>query len=224
MSAAERPLPTDDAGSTTVEHVLNAAHRELAELQTMSRTLSRHGLAASALPHTDTMMAMALLGDHGRTQVIADLSGQWADLQEKGLVHGDIHAHSTPRLRLLHLVQPASESLAGVRTRLASGPAQPAPPEVFRCAATVRDLMWGQLVRLDYQINGADYLLIQPDRSFRRVPALIDTRGGAGHGNIELPGEAGEVVFSILGSDGEVYRHTTVFELRDADWLGRSEA
>ena len=149
------------------------------------------------------------------------LSEHWAGLIEKGLIHGDLTKHSTPRLRLLLLAQPATEGLAGLRSRMETEATRAAPQEVFRCASAVDNLMWGQPVRLDYQIE-ADYLLIVPSRAFRRMPVLIHTGNGAGHGNIELPGDEGEIVFTVMSSDGQLYRHTTVLKLRGADWLQRS--
>lgn len=207
-----------------IEQLLTTAHAELAGLQATSRTLSRHGVSTSELPQSNSLVAIAVLGDHGRTQVEEGLREHWAGLIEKGLTHGDFPEHTTPRLRLLLLVQPATEGLGGLRSRMETEAARPAPPEVFRCATHVHNLMWGQPVRLDYQIDQADYLLIVPGRAFRRLPVLIHAGNGAGHGNIELPGDEGEVVFTLMGSDGQLYRHTTVFELRDADWLNRSVA
>jgi hypothetical protein len=202
--------------SPEVEHLLATAHSELAGLQATARTLSRHGLAATELPNNDTLIGLAILADHGRAQVEAGLLDHWALLQHKGLVHGDLNAHSTPRLRLLLLVAPATTGLSDLRARLANDVARPAPPALFRCAPLVPDLIWGQRVRLDYQLDSADYLLIEPGHIFRRQPVLIHTGGGAAHGSVELPGDNGPVVFTLLGNDGELYRHTTTLKLRDA--------
>lgn len=207
-----------------IEQLLATTHFELAGLQAICRSLSRHGVPTSELPQSNTLVAIAMLGDHGRTQVEEGLREHWAGLIEKGLVHGTFPEHTTPHLRLLMAVQPATEGLAGLRSRMESGASRAAPQEVFRCASVVSDLMWGQPVRLDYHIDQADYLLIVPSRAFRRLPVVIHTGNGAGHGNIELPGDEGEVVFTVMGSDGQLYRHTTVFELREADWLPRSVA
>lgn len=215
MSTGNAPL---------IEKLLGTAHADLTELHATSRSLTRHGVPTSELPHSNTLVAIALLGDHGRTQVEESLREHWAGLIEKGLAHGDFSEHTTPHLRLLLAVQPATEGLAGLRARMESSVSRAAPQEMFRCASSVADLMWGQPVRLDYQIANADYLLIMPSRAFRRLPVLIHTGTGAGHGNIELPGDEGEVVFTLMGSDGQLYRHTTVFELREADWLARSLA
>lgn len=216
-STESRPAPV-------VEQLLKVVHGELADLQATARALIRHGLVSDSLPSGDTLLAIAVLGDHGRAQVEDGLREHWAGLVDKGLIHGDLPDHSTPQLRLMLLVQPAAEVLDGLRSRMENNTARAAPPDVFRCAGHVDNLMWGQPVRLDYWIDRSQYLLIMPSRAFRRIPVLIHTGDGAGHGNIELPGDKGEVVFTIMGNDGQLYRHTTVFELRDADWLARSEA
>lgn len=218
-ASATTESTTKSRPTPVIEELLAHAYSELAALQATTRTLIRHGLAASALPSGDILLAIAVLGDHGRPKVEKDLLDHWEGLVNKGLVHGDLHEHSTPRLRLLLLVQPATVVLDGLRTRLESAAAQPAPPEVIRCASQVNGLMWGQRVRLDYWIDHAEYLLIVPSPAFRRLPVLIHTGGGAGHGNIELPGDEGEVVFTVMGNEGSIYRHTTVFTLRKADWL-----
>jgi hypothetical protein len=208
-----------------IEQLLDTAHAELAVLQETSRSLAHHGMTASDLPQYNTLVATAVLGEHGRAQVEESLREHWAGLIDKGLTHGDLTAHSTPHLRLLLMVQPATESLAGLRSRMETEVTQAAPQELFRCAPVVADLMWGQPVRLDYQIGAqAEYLLIVPSRAIRRMPVLIHTGHGAGHGNIDLPGDEGEVVFTVMGRDGQIYRHTTVLKLRDADWLTRSVA
>jgi len=207
-----------------IEQLLAKNHIELARLEAICRSLSRHGVPTSELPQSNTLVAIAMLGDYARSQVEERLRNHWHDLIEKGLVHGDLTKHTTPHLRLLLTVQPATQGLAALRQRMESGASRAAPQEVFRCASVVSDLMWGQPVRLDYQIDQADYLLIVPSRAFRRLPVLIHTGNGAGHGNIELPGDEGEVVFAVMASDGQLYRHTTVFELRDADLLNRSMA
>lgn len=207
-----------------IEQLLNTAHAELPGLLATSRSLTRHGVTTSALPQSNTLVAIAVLGEHGRAQVEESLREHWAGLVEKGLTHGDLTEHSTPRLRLLLLVLPTTEGLAGLRSRMETEATRAAPQEVFRCEPLVADLMWGQPVRLDYQIGQSEYLLIVPSRAFRRMPVLIHTGNGAGHGNIDLPGDEGEVVFTLMGSDGQLYRHTTVLKLRGADWLQRSAA
>ena len=207
-----------------IEQLLNTAHADLAGLKATSRALTRHGVTTSALPQSNTLVAIAILGEHGRAQVEESLREHWASLIEKGVTHGDLTEHSTPRLRLFLLVQPATESLAGLRQRMENEATRAAPQEVFHCASLVSDLMWGQPVRLDYRLGQAEYLLIVPSRAFRRMPVLIHTDHGTGHGNIELPGDEGEVVFTVMGSDGQIYRHTTVLKLRGADWLQRSAA
>lgn len=205
-----------------IEQVLNKVHTELEGLQAINRSFTRYGVTTNALPQSNILMAIAVLGDHGRVQVEEALREHWAGLVDKGLIHGGLTEHSTACLRLLLLVQPATESLDGLRQRMENEVTRAAPQEVFRCAPLVSDLMWGQPVRLDYRIDLAEYLLIVPSRTFRRMPVLIHTGDGAGHGNIELPGDEGEVVFTVMGSDGQLFRHTTVFKLRSSDWHHQS--
>lgn len=215
MSASSAPM---------VEQFLTNAHDQLALHQDMCRSLTRQGVANTALPGNDTLIAFAFLADHGRAQVESELQAYWQELTLRGLAHGEISGYSTPCLRLLLMIAPASLGLADLQSRMQTEVAQPAPADVFRCASRVDDLIWGQRVRLDYHAEGADYLLITPARIFARQPLLLHFGGDSVRGSVEIPGDDGEVAFTVLGRDGQLFRHTTVFELRDADGPNRSVA
>lgn len=207
-----------------IERLLGRIHNELLCMQGISRALVQQGVNANAIPNKDVLIAFACLGDHDRTPVEYELQAHWEDLIDRGLVHGETSHYSTPCLRLLFAVAPATSGLTSLRSRLQSEPGLPAPADMFRCPTQKHELMWGEAVRVSYETEGVDFLLITPGAIFNRQALMLDIHGEIVHGCIELPGDDGEVIFTMLGSDGKIYRHSTEFKLRDDGWLTRSVA
>jgi len=111
-----------------VEARLEAAHRDLALLRSRQQALVRVGLEADHLPDDLTLMAFALLGEHGRAELLGQLESQWNDLQTKGLVHGAIEQAPTALLRLVAHALPLTAAIDDILHRLENALDVPEPP------------------------------------------------------------------------------------------------
>ena len=191
-----------------VEARLEAAHRDLALLRSRQQALVRVGLEADHLPDDLTLMAFALLGEHGRAELLGQLESQWNDLQTKGLVHGAIEQAPTALLRLVAHALPLTAAIDDILHRLENALDVPEPPHgVLRCATRVRGL-WGQRARLHFSARDVHYALISPDPVFGLQPALIAAEpAGWCSGTIDFPIDKGAIAISLLQRSGELFRH-----------------
>ena len=203
------------ASAPKAEALLQQAHASLEVLEAAGARLVRQGLAGDAVPGRPALMAMALLGEHGRGDVLQALEPCWDDLCSKALAHGNLTDDPAPVLRLLLAVQPATLGLDDVQTRLAVLDAPEAPASVLRCVRRLKEVLWGQRVRVHFQTSGVDYLLLTPDEAFAVGPTLLNLGGGPHQGSFELVGNEGDVVFTLLDSLGQVFRQTLTLQLHD---------
>lgn len=189
--------------------LLDDAHRDYAALRDRREALIRFGIGSDHLPNEVTLMAFALLGDHDRADVAADLETHWESLQSKGLVRGAIADLPTPELRLLAHVQPLTDGIEDVWQRLQGAAQVPeAPHGVLRCASRVQGL-WGQLARLHFSAKDAAYVLISSDPIFGLQPALLAAdRSGQCAGCFSFPVDDGEIRLTLLQRSGDVFRHS----------------
>lgn len=200
------------------EGLLHQAHRNYDELRAVRARLQLQGVADHELPGQPVLQAFALLGDHERTQVLAQVRPHWQALVDRGVVRGQAQDLVTPHLRLLLAAQPAMANLATVQARLRAPAALPANPTQLRCANEVSGLRWGQRINLHFVASGVEYLLIEPSRELRHAPVLLNLGGGIHHRQLVLPGRAGQVVFSLVDGSGQVFRHTLVMRLNHDAW------
>lgn len=216
MKAARPQAAAAAAPASRAHTLLLKAHDTLDALEGAALRLAQRGVASGEIPARPALMGMALLGEHGRADVLRSLTPLWPGLCAKGLVRGALSDHPAPMLRLMLAVEPATQGLDDVRTRLSAADATEAPTGLLRCARRVRDVSWGQRVRVHFQTSGVDYLLIEPEAVFGVAPTLLNLGGGTHQGEFMLVGEDGEVVFTLLDSQGQVFRQSLVLELRDA--------
>lgn len=191
-----------------VETLLAAAHRDLDALRERRGALELRGVGSDHLPDDVTLMAFALLGDHERDALRAQVCGRWTALQSKGLVYGAIDEASTAEFRLLEHVRGHTEAIGPAWQQLREAVGAPEPPhDIWRCARRVRGL-WGQWARLRFSVRGVSHLLIDPDPIFGLQPALLATDPDAGYtGSLPFPIDNGAITISLLRRGGEVYRH-----------------
>jgi hypothetical protein len=200
-TTAETALPR-------IEILLAAAHRDLAALHKRRDALTRSGIDRNHLPDDVALMTFALLGDHERDMRLAEVHGDWAALQSKGLVYGAIDAASTAELRLLAVALPQTEIIGSAWQQLREAVEASEPPrEIWRCARCVRGF-WGQLARLHFSVQGVSHLLIDPDPIFGLQPAFLATDPDDRYsGSFPFPVDNGAITISLLHCSGEVYRH-----------------
>ena len=84
------------ASAPKAEALLQQAHASLEVLEAAGARLVRQGLAGDAVPGRPALMAMALLGEHGRGDVLQALEPCWDDLCSKALAHGNLTDHPAP--------------------------------------------------------------------------------------------------------------------------------
>jgi|GEM_PF-2910022 hypothetical protein len=198
-----------DQAPPRIEALLTAAHRDRALLERRCVALQRAGIAAEHLPEPLARMAFALLGDHERATLMADLHGQWGTLQTKGLVAGAIEAAATAELRLLAHVREHTAAIGSVWERLQAAAEAPEPPRgIWHCARRVRG-RWGQPARVHFRMEGIRHLLIDPDPTFGLQPALVAANPDRGQsGSFQFPIDRGLIRISLLDRNGALYRHT----------------
>jgi hypothetical protein len=200
-----------------IETLLDAMHRDLNALHERRSALVRSGIDRNHLPDGVALMAFALLGNHGRDALLAQISGHWASLQSKGLVYGAIDDAPTAELRLLALALPHAEVIGPVWRQLReTAEANEPPREVWRCPTRVRGL-WGEEARLHFSLKGVSHLLIAPDPIFGLQPAMLAVDPDGGHtGWFAFPTDNGNITISLLHRSGEVYRHVVEARVGEA--------
>jgi hypothetical protein len=192
-----------------IEALLTAAHRDRTLLEQRCGALERAGIAAEHLPEPVARMAFALLGDHERETLVADLRTHWGALQAKGLVAGAIQEAATAELRLLVHVREHTEAIGSVWERLQAAGDAPEPPRgIWHCARRVRGL-WGEPARVHFRMDGVRHLLIEPDPIFGLQPALMAADPDLRHsGSFQFPVDHGAIRITMLHRSGALYRHT----------------
>lgn len=191
-----------------IETLLAAMHHDLAALEGRRDALERAGIARDHLPDEVALMAFALLGNHEREVLVAQLRPHWATLESKGCVYGAINEIITPLLRLLAHALPHANTIDPLGEQLRNAGDAPAPPsDVWRCAAHVGGL-WGQQARLHFSMQDVQHLLIDPDSVFGLRPRLLAADPEARHtGAFSFPIDNGAITISLKHRNGEVYRH-----------------
>jgi len=199
----------NDQAPPRIEALLAAAHRDRALLERRCEALQRAGIAADQLPEPLARMAFALLGDHERETLVADLRADWGALQAKGLVAGAIQEAPTAELRLLAQVREHTAAIGSVWERLQEAAGAPEPPRgLWHCARRVRGL-WGEPARVHFRMDGIGHLLIDPDPIFGLQPALLAADPDRRHsGSFQFPIDRGAIRISLLDRGGALYRHT----------------
>lgn len=205
------------AQAPLIADLLVNMHRSVDDQRSLIGSFVQQGVDEAQVPSTDILVAFACLGDHDRVPVAEALAPYWKPLTERALVFGEADRYSTPLLRLLLTMAPHLMAVSDYTTRLAHGPFLPAPSAMFRPVLRNPHPLWGETVRIDYDISGVDYLRITPDDVFARHPLLRRIQGESEHRFIELPGDDGKVVFTMLGKDGRVYGHTVELRLQRLD-------
>lgn len=208
MSTATTP------SQSVITDLLANMHRSVDEQRNLIRSFVQQGVDEALVPSTDVLVAFACLGDHDRVPVAEELAPYWKPLTERALVFGEADNYRTPMLRLLLTMAPQLMAVSDFTTRLAHGPFLPAPSAMFRPVLRNPDPLWGEVVRIDYDVSGVDYLRIVPDAVFARQPLLRRIQGDSEHRFIELPGDDGKVVFTMLGKDGRIYGQTVELRLQ----------
>lgn len=191
-----------------IEALLASAHRDYDSLRERRRALERTGIGSSHLPDDLALMSFALLGSHERGTLLTEIRGYWSTLQSKGLVYGAVDDASTAELRLLQHVQEHAESIGPVWQQLQEAINAPEPPDaIWRCAKYLEG-SWGQPARIHFSVQGARYLLIDPDPVFRRQRSLVAANPNTRHtGTFIIPVDNGAVKISLLDRNGQVFRH-----------------
>lgn len=203
--------------ASTAEYIISNVHLDVLRQAETALFFVKQGVDETQVPNKDIQIAFACLGDHDRKAVRAEIETFWTALIERGLVFGQPSAYSTPTLRLILVLAPHLMALSDLNTRLSHGPFLPAPSTVFRASVKNTDLIWGDPVRIDFELNGVDYVRITPDEIFGRQMVLRRIQGKSETRFIELPGDDGNVVFTMLGRDGRIYGHTIELRLQDLD-------
>jgi hypothetical protein len=205
------------AQAPLIADLLVNIHRSVDDQRALIHSFVQQGVDEAQVPNTDILIAFASLGDHDRVPVAGDLVPYWKPLTERALVFGEVDRYRTPMLRLLLTMAPHLMAVSSLTTRLAHGPFLPAPSAMFRPVLGNTDPLWGEAVRIDYDVSGVDYLRITPDKVFSRQPLLRRIQGDIEQRFVELPGDDGKVVFTMLGRDGRIYGHTIELRLRRVD-------
>lgn len=199
-------IRTQDAPA--IERLLQNTHRAYFRVRQERDALARSGISRSHLPDDPALMAFALLNDHDRNRVVAEVLPVWHQLLAKGLASGALAETPTCTLRLLAHVLPLIEEVESIWSRLESaGDAPEAPRKLLRCPTRAAGL-WGQPISLHFAAGDCAYLMIAPDEVFGRQPTLLPGEA-SGHlaGAVVFPCESGSVRFTLLTRGGEVYQH-----------------
>jgi hypothetical protein len=191
----------------SIEKLLVEAHRSYDALLKRRTALGLSGIDSDYLPTDEILKAYALLGAHGRDEVLGTVHEQWPALQNKGLAYGSIEDVTTPELRLLAHIEGYTETIGPVWQQLQEAVDVSAPPSaVWRCAKRASGL-WGQLVRQRFSTRGVRHLLIEPEPIFGVQPALIAVDPDRPHsGSFQFPIDNGRISITLLHQSGTVYR------------------
>lgn len=196
-----------------IESLLSSVHQALEAQRVMLHAFVQQGVDETQVPNADVRLAFACLGDHDRVSVAQQLAPYWSPLAERALVFSDVAGYSTPVLRLLLTMAPQLMAVSDINTRLEHGPFIPAAPTMFRPVVRNPHAIWGDPVRIDYEVTGLDYIRITPDDVFARQVLLRRVQGNTETRFVELPADDGRVVFTMLGKDGRIYGHTVELRL-----------
>lgn len=201
-----------------VEVLLAAVHGNLGLLRRRRALLANAGIDGDHLATPAATAAFALLGDHGRDRVVAELQAHWPALQAKGLAQGAIDSTPTPVLRLLAHALPHTRAVASIWDQMAAHDDLPRPPgSVWTCPHAIAGL-WGQEASLHFTVFDVDYLLVQPDLVFGVQPRLIALDADARvTGSIRVPVDEGRVEIRIRHRDGRVFGHEVIFSVRGGE-------
>ena len=201
-------MQTDTTNSPpSVEALLNEAHRNRNSLYERRRMLGMRGIDLNHLPDDISLMAFALLGDHEREPLVAELRGEWPDLQTKGLVSGSINAMSTAELRLFIHALEHLETISSVWQQLRNADTAVEPPTVVWDSKRQLNGFWGQPLGLVFWAQNVSHLLIEHDPVFGIQPALMVLDPDLGHsGSFQVPIDNGLITVSLMHRSGDVYR------------------
>jgi hypothetical protein len=198
----------------TAERLLQAAHRQLAGLRVRRRELMSCGIDDAHLPDERALMAFALLGDHDRGALLAELDTEWADLEARGMTNASLKASATTELRLLSSVLPVAHVVEPVRARMQRAEKLPMPPvDVWRCTHSIRGAR-GQIAKIAFMCRedcGLRYLWIEPDPVFGHKPKLWARPPAVGF--FRLPIDDGKVRITMLCHDGRMWRHSILLSV-----------
>lgn len=201
-----------------ISAIIDRFHDAVEKQRALGRQMTHRGLQSSQLPSEDLMLAYAALGDHDRSCIVRELSDEdWRALQERAIVRGEKDSYHTPELRLLTTMLPALLALPDLDELFeAPAPVTAAPPEVISVRIRPRYPLWGQPVRLVYELHGAAYVRICADDIFMRRPLIRHIEKEVEHRYVELPADNGDVVFTLLMRDGRLLEHRETLQL--ATW------
>lgn len=196
-----------------INSLINRFHSAVERQSALSTQFCNRGIQPSQLVNKDLMLAFAALGDHDRAGVLQKLSADsWQALEERAIVRGEMDRYSTPELRLLSNMLAALLSLDEINARF-DGDSEPAPPGVIRVQVKPKKPLWGQPIRLEYEVHGVDYVRIRADDIFRRRTLIRHVEEEIEHRYVELPADNGDVVFTLLMRDGRVLEHRETLQL-----------
>lgn len=196
--------------------IIDRFYAAVEKQQALGRQVTHRGLQPSQVPSENLMLAYAALGDHDRAGVMQKLSADsWQALEERAIVRGEMSDFSTPELRLLTAMLPALLALPDL-DELFEAPAMTNSPEaieVIRVRIKPQNPLWGQPVRLEYELNSVAYVRIRADDVFMRRPLTRYIENETECRYIELPADNGDVVFTLLMRDGRVLEHRETLQL-----------
>jgi hypothetical protein len=207
-----------------IEGLLSSIYKAVHMQAVLARSFVQQGVDEADVPNQDIQFAFACLGDHDRVSVVGQLAPYWLPLTERALVFGNASGYGTPVLRLLLTMAPQLMAVSDLTTRLEHGPFLPAPSAMFRPVVRNARPIWGDPVRIDYQVTGVDYVRITPDDIFGRQALLRRIQGDTEKRYVELPGDDGKVVFTMLGKDGRIYGHTIELSVQRLSTAGQGSA
>ncbi|MGH8598323.1 MAG: hypothetical protein ACREXT_16850 [Gammaproteobacteria bacterium] len=198
---------TTDIVLPRIETLLLAAHRDRDALLKRRNALAIRGIDRDHLPDDVVVMAFALLGDHERDRLIAQLKNHWDALQSRGLAYGAINSATTAELRLLEHVREHVMAIGTVLHQLReTAAALPPPREIWRRTEPQCGI-WGQMTQIDFSVQGASHLLIDPDPIFGLQHAVLAANPEHLYsGSFHVPIDNGDITISLLYRSGEIYR------------------
>jgi len=210
------------AAAIEAEALLRDIYKHESALNELAGELQSRGLAAEDLPERRAIRAIALLGDHDRAAVVADVRDAWDELRDCDATEAPSpDAVSTPLLRLLSYARPHASNMVSLRETLEVADTADTPhptPEMFQCEQYVDGAFWGRCVRVHFTANGIDALGIRPDAvfGFRPQPQVLRATEGRIHGEFSVLADRGSITFLMRRSaTGEVYRHVMTVRLAE---------
>ncbi len=190
-----------------IESLLVAAHRNLSVLQERRSALERGGIGQDHLAADEVLTAFALLGEHERDAMLAEVGAHWAALQSKGLVCGGIENATTPVLRLIAHILPHTKAIGSIWQQIRGAVDAPEPPHGTWHSATSVCGSWGQLARLHFSVQDVEHLMIDPDPVFGLQPVLVALDPDRCHtGSFPFAIDNGVITMRLRHRNGNVYR------------------